>query len=267
MEKCKGVMLHDVIPKQADQVPERFLDQYLTIRKTLKCDIIPQRHQRIGSFDAEMNIAPAIFDQPSIEAPATYLEFVNMHLIYAISEMKKIKILRKLADDLNAMRLDLVEKVSQSNTNSLNFDDQMTVCHNDVTCRNIVVDPDTFEITAVLDWEWAVNSFEVFPKTVFVFCCCDYGKLEERFISKLNEAEREWYRYDEEKSIRHYLFDMSMFAISVTFYLSHWLNEDENKHVAVRKYIRQKVKTVENLLNDWPARAKKITKNDDILLQ
>lgn len=33
--------------------------------------------------------------------------------------------------------------------------DDLVFCHNDLSMHNVVVDPDTLKITAILDWEYA----------------------------------------------------------------------------------------------------------------
>jgi hypothetical protein len=143
MERVKGNILNDGLPKNAD-VPE----------------------ERIGPFDEQKNKALIIFNSKEIKAPKTFLEYADINLQYSISEMKKIKALGLLAFQLDAMLVDLNEKFLQSeSSNFLNHDDKLTMCHNDLACENLV-EPSTIEITGVLDWE--LYSFEVFPYTLYV---------------------------------------------------------------------------------------------------
>jgi len=70
--------------------------------------------------------------------------------------MKKIKIYKELVKKIELFQENL-NKIAKENSDldDFNFNDKMSLVHGDLHAGNIFVDPDTYEITAIIDWEWA----------------------------------------------------------------------------------------------------------------
>jgi hypothetical protein len=157
MNKVKGKLLGDLIDEKFQDVnclPEKLIDQMLEVFKQLRSVKFSQN--KIGSFDLNMNIVALAQFGPFIEPCDNYLQFINKQLEWSIKEMNKIKIYKKLANELEMFRKNLNQIVLDKKClDNLNFNDEMSLTHGDLHAGNVFVDPDTYEITAIIDWEWA----------------------------------------------------------------------------------------------------------------
>ena len=157
MNRARGKVLGELIDEKFQdvyQLPEKLIDQMLDVFKQLKS--IRFSVEKIGSFDLNMNIVSLVQFGPNIEPCDNYLEFINKQLEWSIKEMNKIKIYKKLANELETFRKNFNQVVREKKIlDHLNFNDQMSLVHGDLHAGNIIVDPDTYEITAIIDWEWS----------------------------------------------------------------------------------------------------------------
>lgn len=152
MDKVKGRILRELIQEKFQDVnnlPEKLIDQMINICRELKT--VKFSGEKIGSFDLNMNIIPLTQNGPNIEQCDNYLELIDKQLHWEIKEMNKIQVYTKLANRLESFRTNLNQIVEDN----LNFNDEMSLVHGDLHAGNIFVDQDTYEITAIIDWEWA----------------------------------------------------------------------------------------------------------------
>ena len=159
MSEAKGVLLNDLFESKAfhdvNKIPNCLIESMFNIVNEL--NLINLKEQKISGFGLNMSLMPMVrFGPCSIEPCNHFLDLMDKSLIWAINEMNKIRSSKKLANILESFRLELIQVVKQNNINldNLNFYDKLTVCHPDLHPGIIFVDPITFQINSVIDWEW-----------------------------------------------------------------------------------------------------------------
>ena len=155
MKKVKGRVLRELIDEKfqnVNQLPEKIIDQMLCLLKELNS--IKFKEEKLGNFDLSMNIVSDVW--PEVEPCEKFLELINKRIDWSIKEMKKIKIYKELVKKIELFQENL-NKIAKENSDldDFNFNDKMSLVHGDLHAGNIFVDPDTYEITAIIDWEWA----------------------------------------------------------------------------------------------------------------
>ena len=160
MNKINGKILGELIDEQfqdVNQLPDKIINQMIDIFKQFK-QIKLNDSNRIGCFDLEMNIKSIVQFGINIGPCDTYLDFINEQLEWCCKEMNKIKIFKKISNDLELFRQSLIKICNENkDLDNLNFNDEMNVYHGDLHAGNIFIDPETYEITGIIDWEWAAQ--------------------------------------------------------------------------------------------------------------
>lgn len=251
MEKVKGKSLDIHLKDNPDvDFPETLIDDTIDIIKQLR-SIKLNTCPKIGRFDLNMNIVPCSEHETTSD---TYLEFVNKSLEISINEAKKIKNFHQLAERLNECRLELNEKVKfDSRTNYLNYDDEFHVIHGDFNASNVLIDPYTWKIVSVLDWEWSCYSVEPSELKFFKSWFNEY-KYKERlcglFEKKLNSMD--WYKKPTGENVRKYLSKLLFEADYTTRIRSIWL---EHLNISVREHLVNHASKVFEMIKEdnWSA--------------
>lgn len=159
MSSAKGTLLKELFDlkdfKDINKMPNVLIENMLDLIKQIE-SIKLSGCQKISGFDLSMSLRqPIVRFGPWIEACSNFLEFLDKNLIWTINEMNKIKSFKKLANDLDLFRLELIKVVENNNDlDNLNFKDEMNICHSDLHPGNIFVDPNTFKVSSLIDWEW-----------------------------------------------------------------------------------------------------------------
>jgi hypothetical protein len=160
MSSAKGTLLKELFDlkdfKDVNKMPNALIENMLDLVKEIELIKLNNDCQKIAGFDLSMSLRhPIVRFGPWIEACNNFLEFLDKNLIWTINEMNKIKSFRKLANDLDLFRLELIKVVENNNDlDNLNFKDEMNICHSDLHPGNIFVDSNTFKVSSVIDWEW-----------------------------------------------------------------------------------------------------------------
>lgn len=152
INKCKGKYLQEEF-KKANEVPEKIILHMLDIFKQLKEAKLNQK--RIGCFDESMNICTSLFSHGPIDASSDYYsEYVDKCLTWIIKEMNKIKKFKQIAQDLDVFK-NILNQICRDNPdlNNLNFNDDMHIVHSNLNGYNILIDPITFEILSIPNWD------------------------------------------------------------------------------------------------------------------
>lgn len=152
LSRVKGKCLCEEF-KSANEIPEKIIHQMLDIFKQLK--EIKFKDNKIGCFDESMSVATSVCNHAPVEASSeTFLEYLDQNLAWVVKEMFKIRKFKQIATDLEVFRV-LLRQICNENEflNNLNFDDEMSLVHSDLNGLNILINPITFEITAITDWQ------------------------------------------------------------------------------------------------------------------
>jgi aminoglycoside phosphotransferase (APT) family kinase protein len=151
INRIKGKFLGEEF-KNANEIPDKVINQMLNIFKELKSI---KFSTIIGCFDDSLSICTTPWNHGPIEyASESYLDYINKILTWSIKEMNKINKYKQIAKDLEVFQDILIQICKENeNLNNLNFYDEMSLVHNDLNSWNILIDPITFEITGILNWE------------------------------------------------------------------------------------------------------------------
>eukprot|EP00026_Physarum_polycephalum_P006053 Phypoly_transcript_06093.p1 GENE.Phypoly_transcript_06093~~Phypoly_transcript_06093.p1 ORF type:complete len:403 (+),score=76.75 Phypoly_transcript_06093:319-1527(+) len=175
-ETIKSIISSHEIPKERQQALLMQLANFYAALKSFSFS--PPTYGLIGNFAAISLVnretlqidAKFIPDVETHVAPcSSFKEWIVGTLKFRIQEMKR---LATEHPDLYHPFIPQFEKiVSQVENTDLLTDaswsasDKLTICHVDINSANVLVEPTTFELKAVIDWEWALSftqEFETF---------------------------------------------------------------------------------------------------------
>lgn len=240
MERIKGRILSDLIDSANDEQIEFLIEQMFEFVGEIKAIKIKQN--KIGCFDEEMNVSFLVHDGPTLEVCDNYLEYIDKQLVFSAKEMKKFKKHQHLGEQLENVRLRLNEIVKLNpNLNSLDFNDQKSVFHGDLNGSNIMLDPASFKINAILDWDFCSYNFDN-GEFEFLLTWSDNDRVKEIIKAKLENKIKSWYQPPNGKQIRKYFFDLAQTANQLGFYVSTWFSKEKAENSvesAPRKHINK----------------------------
>lgn len=255
MEKVPGEILSNITDNiSPDELSDKIINQMISYYKSLRCiKTESMDNTKIGCFKENLEITDLIFDGPILKVSNNFLEYINQQFIFAIRESKKIKKFEILGETLEKLRNKLIDAVkSNPLVNNLNFNDEMTVHHGDLNSSNIMVDPNTLEITGILDWEFASYNFDTTEHHFFESWFEkdeDKEKIKNKIETILNKSE--WYKKSVGFEIRKYFNQLAAEANQMGFYVSSWFYKDwENKDLAVRVYLNTQFNITMELLKE-----------------
>lgn len=255
MEKVSGVPLLDIIDHiKSDNILNKIINQmllYYKILREIKNEKIDKN--KIGCFKEDLEITDLIFDGPILKVSNNYLEYIDQQFLFAIKESKKIKKFKILGEKLENLRNKLIEAVNSNPlVNNLNFNDEMTIIHGDLNSSNIMIDPNSYEITGILDWEFACHNFDS-TEYHFIESWFEEEKVKEKIKNKIDLIidKCEWYKSQSGFEIRKYFNQLTSEANQIGFYVSTWFNNDlTDKDLAVRIYLNNQFNITMELLKE-----------------
>ena len=250
MEKLPGEVLENLITNDIYDLPDRLFDDIIAIVQEIKYlkEFDPKI---IGAFDENMNLTDLTLDGPTIKKSSSFIDFLNQQFNFSLKEVKKIKKYSALANRLEKFQADLNEFTKNNpQTNELNFSDTMAIQHGDLNASNILVDPETYKITGILDWDFCKHTFD--DKSLeFLNWWCDEAN-EEKMRERMNTFRL---KYSNERKqvgeeLRHKLNFIAETANQLGFYVTSWFRSD-NFDAEARQHMDHFAKMIENLLNEF----------------
>jgi hypothetical protein len=159
MEKAKGCQLSKVIPSTANETPKSLIHEMIGYIRQIKylnvfADADPRREATTSVFCCLGENLQPIPIYPVNTLHSNFLDLWNEMIVCHIEEIKKIKIFSKVADILDEKRLKVM-RLSNDPSCSVN---KPFLAHSDLNDTNIFVEPESFRITCIIDWEWSVHS-------------------------------------------------------------------------------------------------------------
>ena len=251
MEFLEGKILQEVISKNVDELPQTIIDQFVDILKQLKSLQINQN--KIGRFDENMNIVP---NGPDWIVSDNFLECFEYSMKYLIKELRKFNKYRHIADDYEDFLNKLIKIVNENpSLDKLNFNDKMSICHNDLNPSNILVDEKTYKITGILDWEWSGIGFDDDQLDFFKHCYSDKEKrltikteMKDVYAQNFEKMNGKDYRNELEK-ILDALYFATYFLPSFLTHSTSSSNKTDDVNLNIRLRIDDFVKKAEENLN------------------
>ena len=190
MAKIKGITFSSFLEnKNWDELSDTIINQMLNYYKQIK-SIKIKEIDIIGCFKENLEISELSFDGPVLNISNNYLEYLKQQFIFAIKESKKIKKFKLFGEKLEQIMNDLNKEIKLNpSVNNLNYNNEMTISHGDLNGSNILINPDTLDITAILDWEFACHNFDSVEYHIFENWFEkeeDKNKIRQKIESKLN---------------------------------------------------------------------------------
>ena len=244
MHKVYGVLLRDILPDDANQMPASLVDHLCEIAHCMKRIELPIFNEtRIGAIDENLRIVPIY---PLKVAPYNYLNYWNESIKYAVSEIEKMSHFKQLATHLNEKREQLLTKVAQTpRCNNLNYDDEMGVVHGDLNPTNIIVNERTMRIECLLDWEWSYYGFDqtsgIFESWYPDEDLVNRANLANIFEAKLNAFP--WHKKSRGGKIRQYLNHVYYLAFFMyNFYIMEYEQTASASSNGTREQLNEKLR-------------------------
>lgn len=211
--------------------------------------------RQIGFLDIDLRTTRLLQDGCPVEPCETFYEFIDQQLKWCVKEMNKLKKYKSLASDLEKMRDELGTVVEENpDLNRLNFGDSMSFSHGDLNSGNILVDPKTWELTGIIDWDFCSHGFDCHQ---FGFFQDWFDKMEQREAIKERVAlitrELPWVKTQKEgDTLRRFLFAFANDANQIGFYSSTWFYKWKNPRLGVRVHLDTYASCVHEGLKRWP---------------
>lgn len=237
-------------------VPQKLIDQVLECVRELS-NISPffMNPNLISSLNLELRNAPLLQDGCRVEPCETFFSFIDQQLRWSVKEMRKMSKYTSLADEVIRVRDDLAELVGANpDLDYLNFGDSMTFSHGDLNAGNILVEPNTWELTGIIDWDFCSHGFDCHQLGFFQDW---FDTIEQRDAIKHRVAvltrDLDWTKRNQKGNVfRNFLFTLANDANHMGFYCSTWFYTWKNPGLGVRVHIDRYAAFVREGLDRWP---------------
>ena len=210
----------------------------------------------MGCFNSDMSIGCLLQDGPTLTPSLTYLDYLTKHFDWNVKEIKKLKKYSKLAERLETVHIELLDLCHKNVKvlNSLNFDDERTIVHGDLNASNILIDPASLDVTAILDWEFASLGFDDTGLDFFT-SWFENVEMKEKIKNYVNEIAIENKHNNLSKEVRKHFYDLNSEATQLVFHVSSWFYEAKKRgdtDLEVRRYIDRQANILVVLLEKTP---------------
>ena len=205
----------------------------------------------MGCFSSNMSIDFLLQDGPTLTSSPTYLAYLSKHFEWNVKEIKKLNKYSHLAKRLDEIHLELIDICKQNRIalNDLNFNDEPTFVHGDLNASNILIDPVSFDLTAIIDWEFASFSFDDTSIDSIVSWFENDDVLKEKRIKEHNSLGKE---------VRSHFSKLNMEASQLAFHVSSWFHSDKQQDGCsssgsiVKRYIDQQANLLVESIEKTP---------------
>lgn len=239
------------------------IDQMLTFAKQL-IEVSSNTPKKIGLFDSDMNIVGSHYNSA---ASSSFFQETDAQLKWSIKEIRKFKKYQQLAQDLENLRQELIQVVKEnSDLDELNFGDKLGLFHGDLHGGNLLVNPDTLDILAILDWDFSWQSYEFADVGLSFFESWFLDeKLKTDMMNRINKYESDAKRElisclegsTKGKEYRSLLMSIGINASTIVFFVSSWF-VNENSSIAIRSLIDNQAEILKSELKCWPELLEKL---------
>ena len=258
MEKIEGKLLLEVLPKKSSQIPDSIIDEMIEVVKQLRSltntyQATINSSKLIGCFDIDLKLIPIY---PTHKLYDNYLEFFNDNLKYSIKQFHKIKRLESLGKDLEKKLNDLNQRVrNRPELNNLKFDNFLWISHNDLNPTNIIVDPDTFKLNGIIDWEWSQYSYDIIEfHEEWLADKEEQNLLDNRIRTRLEKELPGVYNESNARRLIKYLYWIYMLAYLTVNYQAFEIkqtNKKKSTHSLIVETIINNSRLLEKELERW----------------
>ena len=139
--------------------------------------------------------------------------------------------------------------------NNLKFDNFLWISHNDLNPTNIIVDPETFEISAIIDWEWCQHSYDIIEfHQDWLTDKEEQTLLDNRIRIRLEKELPDIYNKSNVRYFIKYLYWVYMFAHLTVNYQAFEIrqtNQTQSTHSLVVESIINNSRLLERELERW----------------
>lgn len=242
MERLRGKLLLEALPKDPSKMPEVIYTQMIDIVRKLS-------HLDIN----KMNF---------ISKNEDYLYNLNFSLKSIYCQFGLFSETKKIGERIEQIRAQLISfLINNKNGNILECDDVKTIHHGDLNSRNILVDPNTFTITGILDWEFMNYDYD---NKIFDFFADWYDESHKSFIeSMVNKhlESQEWYKEPKGRAVRSFftnLISESRLVMHCPKYLDN-SSQKLKENGYMKDYFKFHLEKLDDLIQQWPDILKKLS--------
>ncbi|CAF4358008.1 unnamed protein product [Adineta steineri] len=159
MEKIHGNTLESVMKNMSDQTLLQIGIETGHYIKQLRQIKLPQMN-KIGSFSTkQMFLGGTIEDGPTLGPFSTVKEYIIEHLQWSIQRIQTDEQLLQSTDGHLVVSLQKIIDHAKTDVNLSSVEMQLHLTHTDLNSSNILVNENTGQILAILDWESCAMTF------------------------------------------------------------------------------------------------------------
>jgi len=239
MEKIQGNTLESVIEKMSDQTLVKSAMEMTDYIKQLRQLELPQMN-KIGSFcNKQMLLGGPIEDGPTLGPFNTLKEYIIEHLQWSIQRIQTDEQLFQNGEHL-ILSLQKIIHLAETDPNLSNSEIQFHVTHTDLNSSNILIDENTGQILAILDWEKCQMTFNN-NDIEFISSWFEDNQREKQFESIIQQQQNYLDLLNEAcnmQNIQWYL-DILYPAMFATFYSCTWFECEQTVTEYIKTFLQE----------------------------
>jgi serine/threonine protein kinase len=239
MEKIHGNTLESVIQNISDQNLIKTAMEIIDYVKQLRQLKLPQMN-KIGSFSSkQMILGGTIEDGPTLGPFNTLKEYIIQHLQWAIQRIQTDEQLSQYRKHL-ILSLQKIIHHAQIDPNLLNSEIKFHITHTDLNSSNILIDENTGQILAILDWERCAVTFNN-NDIEFYLRWFDDDQREKQFKSIIQQQQNYLDLLNDAcnmQYIKRYL-DVMYPAMYATFYSCTWFECEQTVIEHIQQFLQE----------------------------
>ena len=244
MEKISGNTLESLIQQMSNQTLMKIVMDITDYIKELRQIKLPQMN-KIGSFcNKEMFLGGTIEDGPTLGPFNTLKEYITEHLHWAIQRIQTDEQLFHRGKDL-IPSLQKISHLAQTDPSLTNPEMKFHLTHTDLNTSNILVDENTGNILAILDWESCAMTFNN-NDIEFYSGWFDDNQRENKFKSFIQQQQNYLHLLNDQcdmQNIKWYL-DVMYTAMFATFFSCTWFECEQTVIVHCQHFLKQTEETI-----------------------
>jgi len=239
MEKIHGNTLEAVIEKMSDQTLLKTAIETINYVKQLRQITLPQMN-KIGSFySKEMLLGGTIEDGPTLGPFHTVKEYIIEHLRWTIQRIQTDEQLLQNGEHLILPLQKIIDR-AQTDLNLSNPKIRLHFTHTDLNSSNILVNENSGQILAILDWERSAMTFNN-DDIEFYSGWFENDQREKQFQSFIQQQQNYLDLINDAcdmQNIKWYV-DIVCSGMYATFYTCTWFEDEQTVTEHIQRFLKE----------------------------
>ncbi|CAF1269191.1 unnamed protein product [Adineta steineri] len=240
MENIHGNTLESVMKNMSDQTLLQIGIETCHYIKQLRQIKLPQMN-KIGSFyTKEMFLGGTIEDGPTLGPFSTVKEYIIEHLQWSIQRIQTDEQLLQSTGEHLILSLQKIIDHARADVNLSTVEMQLHLTHTDLNSSNILVNENTGQILAILDWESCAMTF--INNDLEFYSRWFENDQEEKQFKLLIQQQQNYHELLNDiynmQNIKYYL-DIVYSAMYATFYSCTWFEDEQTVSEHINHFLKE----------------------------